>query len=110
MALVTPTAESAPTYPAQAVPDATDFAALSAAVAQTGVVSGCTVSAQSTPNMTVAVAAGTVLVGGVSAPVAATASVTITTSPTTGDRRDIVVASSASRGSAPARVSRIRSS
>jgi len=95
MTLVLPTAEQSLTYPAQAVTDATDLGALGSAVQQTGVVSGCTVAALSTPGMAVSVAAGTVLAAGVSVPVAAVSSLTIATAPSTGDRRDIVVSSSA---------------
>jgi len=95
MTLVLPTAEQSLTYPAQAVTDATDLGALASAGQQTGVVSGCTVAALSTPGMAVSVAAGTVLAAGVSVPVAAVSSLTIATAPSTGDRRDIVVSSSA---------------
>ena len=49
----------------QAQPDSRDFSAMiAAAFAGTGVVTGCAVTAQTTPNMTVAVAAGTVAING----------------------------------------------
>jgi len=95
MTLVLPTAEQSLTYPAQAVTDATDLGALGSAVQQTGVVSGCTVAALSTPGMAVSVAAGTVLCAGAAVSIAAVSSLTIATAPSTGDRRDIVVSSSA---------------
>ncbi|HEX8762924.1 MAG TPA: hypothetical protein VF733_04165, partial [Candidatus Saccharimonadales bacterium] len=52
--------------PSQAQLDQGDFVdMIIAAFGGTGVVNGCQVTAQATPNMTVAVAAGTVLVAGV---------------------------------------------
>lgn len=48
----------------QAQPDSVDFSILVAAFSGNGVVSGCAVTAQGTPNMTVAVAGGTVAVAG----------------------------------------------
>lgn len=47
-------------FPAQAAPDKVDFDIINAGIAQSGVVSGCAVSAQGTPDMTVAVASGVV--------------------------------------------------
>ncbi len=93
MALVTPNAESLPAFPAQAVLDATDVAALSSAIDGSGVISGCQVSAQSTPNMTVQVAAGSVYVNGATVSVAAVASLAIAAA-SAGDRRDIVTVNS----------------
>jgi hypothetical protein len=56
-------------YADQAEPDSVDFDILAAGHAIYGVKTGCAVSAQGTPDMTVAVAAGTVYVGGRSRPV-----------------------------------------
>ncbi len=64
---------------AQAGVDAQHFMMLLAGIAQTGIESGCKVSAQASPNMTVAVAAGVVYVAGTRvgiSNVAATASMT----------------------------------
>lgn len=79
---------------AQAAPDKVDFDILVAGYEGTGVVSGCAVTAQGTPDMTLAVAAGTVGVLGVSATVTA-GNVTITTAHATLARFDLVVVSSA---------------
>jgi len=85
----------------QAQPDSVDFAIMVAAFAGTGVVSGCAVTAQGTPNMTVAVAAGTVAVGGTQAAVTA-GNVTITTANATNPRFDLIVANNAGALSAVA--------
>lgn len=78
--------------PTQAQADSRDFGdILVAAFAGTGVVSGCAVTAQGSPNMTVAVAAGTVAVAG--ATVAVTGgNVTITTANATNPRFDLICA------------------
>lgn len=55
----------------QAEPDSKDFEILGQGVQGSGVVSGCAVSAQATPDMTVAVASGTVRISGTSASVTA---------------------------------------
>lgn len=86
--------ESDAAFPSQAAPDSTDIAAITAASERTGVVSGCAVTAQGTPDMTVAVAAGTVSVAGATASVAA-GNVTIGAADGTNDRKDIVVVSNA---------------
>lgn len=94
MALVIPDIQSITNgtngYDSQAVEDATDLAILAAAGDETGVISGCGVTAQGSPNMTVQVAAGTVIINGLVVPVAAVASQTIAAADST-DRRDIVV-------------------
>jgi hypothetical protein len=90
MALVIPNLESSPTFDAQAIGDATDQVAQLALAQQTGVVSGCAVSAQSSPNMTVAVAAGSVVVGGTAVAVSAVSSLSIGAA-SGSDRKDIVV-------------------
>jgi hypothetical protein len=79
----------------QAMPDATDFDILAASVSLAGAVStGCAVTAQATPDNTVAVAAGVVIVNGVNVAVAA-GNVTMTAAPSSGNnRRDIVVVNS----------------
>jgi hypothetical protein len=96
VALLVPNLEASPTFDAQAIPDATDRAAQLAATppTSTGVVSGCAVSPQGSPNMTVAVAAGSIVVAGVPVTVAAVGSLTIAAADAT-DRRDIVVVSNA---------------
>ncbi len=77
----------------QAQVDRVDFDILQAGYGFTSVVSGCDVTAQGTPNMTCAVAAGEVLVNGISATVT-TGNVTITAAHATNPRFDLVVASS----------------
>jgi hypothetical protein len=81
-------------FAAQAALDSIDLAILAAADAGTGVVSGCAVTAQGSPNMTVAVAAGVVAVLGIYATVAS-GNVTIVAADGTNPRIDLVVASSA---------------
>lgn len=81
-------------FAAQAAPDKVDVDILVAGHEGTGVVSGCAVTAQGTPDMTLAVAAGTVSVAGVTAAVTA-GNVTITTAHATNPRFDLVVVSSA---------------
>lgn len=66
-----------------------DIDALAFGVASQGVYSGCTVTAQAVPDMTVAVAAGSVTINGVPVKVAA-GNVTITTADATNPRIDIV--------------------
>lgn len=78
----------------QAEPDSVDFDAIAAGIAAGGVISGCAVTAQGTPNMTVAVAAGIVVSAAVPADVTA-GNVTITAAHATLDRMDLIVASSA---------------
>jgi len=74
----------------QAQPDSRDFnAMIAAAFAGTGIVSGCAVTAQGTPNMTVAVAAGTVAVNGVQASVTG-GNVTIAAANATNPRFDLI--------------------
>lgn len=93
MTLTIPTLESSPTFDGQTVIDGTDIAALVAAESATGVLTGCGVTAQSSPNMTVQVAAGNVVINGVTVPVTAVSSLTIGAA-STYDRRDIVVVNS----------------
>lgn len=76
----------------QSAPDAQDFAVLAAGIGRTGVVSGCAVTAQGTPDMTCAVAAGVITTSG-GTPVAVSAgNVTITSAHATLPRFDLVVA------------------
>lgn len=93
MALTIPDIQSSPTFDGQSVPDATDFAALQGTDDGNGVISGCQVSAQSSPNMTVQVAAGTVLVNGQKVTVSAVSSLTIGAA-SSYDRKDIVTVNS----------------
>lgn len=78
----------------QADVDKIDLDILVSGLEGTGVVSGCGVTAQGTPDMTLAVAAGTISHLGVAAAVAA-GNVTITTAHATNPRIDLVVVSSA---------------
>lgn len=86
----------------QAEPDSRDFSAILAeAFDLNGVISGCAVTAQGTPDMTVAVASGTVIVDGVLATVTS-GNVTITAANGTNPRIDLVVVDSAGAKSAVA--------
>ena len=73
----------------QAEPDSVDFDILAAGYSGSGVISGCAVTAQGTPNMTVAVAAGVVIVAGVRASVTG-ANSTIGTADGTNPRCDMI--------------------
>lgn len=88
-----PDKASAATYPAQSAPDSVDFDILLAAVQRIGVVSGGTVTAQGTPDMTLAVAAGVTEGQGIRFTVTA-GNVTITTADVINPRFDLVVADS----------------
>lgn len=90
MALTMPTVESAPTFDAQAVPDATDWAALAAGVDQTGVLSGGAVTPHTGTDMAVNVADLYAVVQGTSYFLAATTNIAIANA-STSDRRDIVI-------------------
>ena len=78
-------------FAGQCIGDDTDDWARQAAFDGTGVISGCQVTAQSSPNMTVQVAAGSVVVAGVVYAVGATSSLAIGAATASGDRRDAVV-------------------
>lgn len=81
-------------FPAQAQVDSGDFSILALAQEGTGVVHGCAVTAQGSPNMTVAVAAGAVTVDNVT-PVDVTAgNVTIAAANATNPRIDLIYAGS----------------
>src|SRR5262245_56819024 len=73
----------------QAQIDSRDFDTIIAAFSGTGVVSGCAVTAQGTPHMTVAVAAGTVAVAGTQVAVTG-GNVTITAANATNPRFDLI--------------------
>ena len=79
----------------QAEPDKVDIDILVAGINGNGVVSGCAVTAQATPDMTVAVAAGVVRNADGTTAVVAAGNVTITTAHATNPRLDLVVASNA---------------
>lgn len=81
-------------FAAQAAPDKVDIDILVAGVGGTGVISGCAVTAQGTPDMTLAVASGSVRVGSTVATVSA-GNVTITAANATNPRFDLVVVDSA---------------
>ena len=77
----------------QAEPDSVDIDILVAAYSGSGIVSGCAVTAQGTPDMTVAVASGVVIVAGVRAAVTG-ANSTIGTADTTNPRFDLITVNS----------------
>lgn len=79
---------------AQAQVDTVDLDIVVAGVAGTGVISGCAVTAQGSPDMTLAVASGTVKVGATVVAVSA-GNVTITTAHATLARFDLVVVDNA---------------
>ena len=85
----------------QAEPDSVDFGIIQAGLARDGVISGCAVTAQGTPDMTVAVAGGEVVVGGANATVTA-GNVTITTADAAAARFDLIVSNSSGTLSAVA--------
>lgn len=78
--------------PAQAEPDKVDFDVLAAGTNGTGVLTGCAVTAQAIPDMTVAVASGTVSIAGVSAAVTS-GNLAIPAADASNPRFDLIVAS-----------------
>lgn len=80
-------------FDAQSEPDSVDLDILAAAIAGNGVLSGGDVSAQGTPDMTVAVSAGTVSVNGVLRVLAEDPALSLSAAHSTLDRFDLVVAS-----------------
>jgi hypothetical protein len=95
MSFTIPNYANATTYPEQSRPDSLDFSFLASGTAGVGVISGCAVDAQSTPDMTLAVGAGMVRTGaGVQITVSA-GNVTVTTAHASLARWDLVVVSSA---------------
>lgn len=92
---------SAAAFPDQAEPDSQDLHILQAAPGLNGVVSGCAVTAQGSPNMTVAVAAGEVIIAGTKKTVTA-GNVTITTANATNPRFDLICVDSTGTKSAVA--------
>jgi hypothetical protein len=74
--------------------DSVDFDILVAGYNSTGVISGCAVTAQSTPDMTVAVASGVVVVAGTRATVGS-GSVTLTTADGSHPRFDLITVNNA---------------
>lgn len=85
----------------QAEPDKVDIDVLVAALSGQGVLSGAAVTAQGSPDMTVAVAAGVVRIGG--APVqVASGNVTITSADATNPRFDLIAVDSSGTKSAVA--------
>jgi hypothetical protein len=79
----------------QAEPDKVDIDILVAGLNGNGVVSGCAVTAQGTPDMTVAVAAGVTRNADGTTATVASGNVTITTADATNPRIDLVVVSNA---------------
>lgn len=77
-------------FPDQAEPDSADFQIMAAGSGGTGVVSGCAVTPQGSPDMTVAVASGVIAVAGARASVSS-GNVTITAANATYGRFDLVV-------------------
>jgi len=88
--LTFPDIELPPTFPAQAGLDTQGLQAITAFAAGGGVLSGCGVTAQSSPNMTVQVAAGILAVAGTAYSVGAVGSLAIAAASTT-DRKDVVI-------------------
>jgi hypothetical protein len=81
--------------PSQSMWMDTDIAILVAGIGGTGVISGCAVSAQGTPNMTVAVASGTVQAAfGGGAVAVSSGNLTVTAANSSNPRLDLVSASS----------------
>ena len=80
-------------FPAQASPDAGDFAIMAAGTGQTGVVTGCAGSVTGA-NMVVTIAAGRITVNGTEVAVAS-GDLTIGTANATNPRIDLLVVSSA---------------
>jgi len=76
----------------QSEPDSVDFLALGNR--KSGVISGCLVSAQSSPNQTVQVTVGEVLTEGVYKPVAVSSNLSLGLGSASGPRFDLVVATS----------------
>ncbi len=74
----------------QAAPTTLDFAVMAAAFNGDGVLTGCAATPQGSPDMTYAVAAGTVAIGGVTAAVTA-GNVTVTAANATNPRIDLIV-------------------
>jgi len=105
MSFEIPNDPAAPVHPAafadQAEPDAVDWDILVAALKGDGVISGCAVTAQGTPDMTVAVASGTVIIAGATVAVSG-GNVTITAADGTNPRFDLVVVNNAGTKSAVA--------
>lgn len=93
--------EASAAFGDQALVHSVDFTILGSGHGNTGVVTGCGVTAQGTPNMTVAVAAGSIAVTGAEVAVAG-GNVTITAANATNPRFDLIVASSAGALSAVA--------
>jgi hypothetical protein len=86
----------------QAEPDKVDIDILVAGLAGNGVVSGCTVTAQGSPDMTVAVAAGVTRNTDGSTATVASGNVTITAADATNPRIDLIVVGSTGTKSATA--------
>jgi hypothetical protein len=78
----------------QAVEDTVDGAAQAGVTAGNYVVTGCAVTPQGSPNMTVAVAAGTVVINGTTYTISANGAVTVGAA-SASDRRDIITVNTA---------------
>lgn len=81
----------------QASPDKVDFDILAQGLAGEGVLSGCAVTAQGTPNNTLSVASGSVRIGGATYSVTS-GTVTIATGNATYARFDLITANTTTRG------------
>lgn len=101
MAFTIPNKPSAGISDEQAEPDSVDLDILVAGIGGDGVASGCAVTAQGSPNMTVAVAAGFVRIGG-STVVVAAGNVTITSNASGNPRFDLISVNSSGTKSATA--------
>ncbi len=93
MAFTVPNAGAAG-FPDQAEPDAVDLDILVQGIQGDGVLSGCAVTAQGSPDMTVAVASGSVRIGGTIATVT-TGNVTIAAADGTNPRFDLIAVDTA---------------
>lgn len=77
-------------FPDQAEPDAGDFDILANGGGSIGVVSGCAVTAQATPDMTVAVASGRVVAGALPGVAVTAGNLTIAAADATNPRFDLI--------------------
>ncbi len=82
-------------FPQQAAPFATDIRIILDGLRGHGVIQGCAVTAQGSPNMTVAVAAGTIQVNGLHCREVAAGNVTVSAAHSTLDRIDMICADEA---------------
>jgi hypothetical protein len=80
------------TFPDQSSPDSRDFDIITSGLSGTGVLSGCAVTAQSTPDMTVQVGSGSITLAGTQSNVSG-GTVSISAADPSNSRFDMIVAS-----------------